>query len=106
MVREKATLINQENDASSESLVVNMGINSGRALLGAARFDSLTGSRWTYTARGMVTNLAARIGALATEGGIFLSKSTAKRIEEQFKIQPLVKFSLKNVSEKVEVFSL
>jgi class 3 adenylate cyclase len=106
MVREKATLINQENDASSESLLVNMGINSGRALLGAARFDSYTGSRWTYTARGMVTNVAARIGAQATEGGIFLSKSTAERIKEQFKLEPMGKFNLKNVSEEVEIFSL
>jgi class 3 adenylate cyclase len=106
MVREKATLINNENDVSSESLVVNMGINSGRALLGAARFDSYTGSRWTYTARGMVTNVAARIGAQATEGGIFLSKSTAERIKDQFKLAPKGKFNLKNVSEEVEVFSL
>jgi class 3 adenylate cyclase len=106
MVREKAALINQENDTSSESLVVNMGINSGRALLGAARFDSYTGSRWTYTARGMVTNVAARMGAQATEGGIFLSKSTAERIKDQFKVKPKGKFNLKNVSEEVEVFSL
>ena len=106
MVREKATLINQENDASSESLLVNMGINSGRALLGAARFDSYTGSRWTYTARGMVTNVAARIGAQATEGGIFLSKITAERIKDQFTLEPMGKFSLKNVSKEVEIFSL
>ena len=105
-IREKAALISRENDTSAESLIVNMGINSGRALLGAARFESYTGSRWTYTARGMVTNVAARIGALATEGNIFLSKSTAERIKGRFQLRSLGQCRLKNVSEEVEIFSL
>ncbi len=105
-IREKATLINKEEDASSESLVVNMGINSGRALLGAAKFESYTGSRWTYTARGMVTNVAARIGAAASDGAIFLSRATADRVKDQFSLNPVGKFSLKNVSEDVEIFQV
>jgi class 3 adenylate cyclase len=105
-IREKAALINQEGISSSEPLVINMGINSGRALLGAAKFDSYTGSRWTYTARGMVTNIAARIGAVASDGAILLSRSTAERVKENFTIDPLGKFSLKNVSEEVEIFSV
>jgi len=105
-IREKAALINQEANAFSESLVINMGINSGRALLGAAKFESLTGCRCTYTARGMVTNVAARIGALASEGAILLSKATAHRIKEHFSLTPMGKFSLKNVSEEVEVFEV
>ena len=66
-IREKAALINREEKACSECLITNMGINSGRALVGPAKFESYTGSRWTYTARGMVTNVAARIGALASD---------------------------------------
>ena len=105
-IREKTALINQEDRFSSEPLVINMGINSGRALLGAAKFDSYTGSRWTYTARGMVTNIAARIGAVASDGAILLSRSTAERVRENFTIDPLGKFNLKNVSEEVEIFSV
>ncbi len=105
-IREKAAIINQEDDAASESLVINMGINSGRALLGAAKFDSLTGSRWTYTARGMVTNLAARIGDLATGGAVLLSRSTVDRVKEHFSLHSLGKVSLKNVSEEVEIFAV
>jgi class 3 adenylate cyclase len=105
-IREKAAIINQEDDAASESLVINMGINSGRALLGAAKFDSLTGSRWTYTARGMVTNLAARIGDLATGGAVLLSRSTVDRVKEHFSLRSLGKVSLKNVSEEVEIFAV
>ena len=105
-IREKAAIINQEDDAASESLIINMGINSGRALLGAAKFDSLTGSRWTYTARGMVTNVAARIGALASDGAIHLSRSTADRVKDHFSVKPKGKFRLKNVSEDVEIFTV
>jgi class 3 adenylate cyclase len=105
-IREKAASINQENSAFAEPLVINMGINSGQALLGAAKFESFTGSRWTYTARGMVTNVAARIGALASEGAIHLSRPTADRVKEYFSISPVGKFTLKNVSEQVEVFTV
>jgi class 3 adenylate cyclase len=105
-IRQKAALINQEDDASPESLVINMGINSGRALLGAAKFESITGSRWTYTARGLVTNVASRIGAAAVDGGIFLARSTADRVKDQFPLTPVGKFSLKNVSEEIEIFQV
>lgn len=105
-IREKATLVSQEKNSFSESLVINMGINSGRALVGAAKFDSYTGSRWTYTARGMVTNVAARIGALASGGAIHLSKSTADRVNDHFSVKPKGKFKLKNVSEEVEIFTV
>jgi len=105
-IREKANTINQEDGAFSETLVINMGINSGQALLGAAKFDSLTGSRWTYTARGMVTNLAARIGDLATGGEVLLSQSTAGRVKDHFSLRCLGKASLKNVSKEMEIFSV
>jgi class 3 adenylate cyclase len=105
-IRKNAALINHEANGFSESLIINMGINSGRALLGAAKFESLTGCRCTYTARGMVTNVAARIGALASDGAILVSKSTADRVKEHFSLTSMGKFSLKNVSEEVEVFEV
>ena len=105
-IREKAAIINQEDDTSSESLVINMGINSGRALVGAAKFESYTGSRWTYTARGTITNLAARIGSLASGGDLLLSRSTADRVKDHFSLRCLGKVRLKNVSEKMEIFSI
>ena len=104
-IQEKAALINREENACSESLVVNMGINSGRALVGAAKFNSHTGSRWTYTARGMVTNVAARIGALASNGAIHLSRSTADRVKDHFSVKSMGNFRLKNVSGDVEIFT-
>jgi class 3 adenylate cyclase len=105
-IHEKAALMNKEDNAFSESLVINMGINSGRALLGAAKFESVTGCRCTYTARGTVTNVAARLGALASDGAILVSKATAERVKERFSPTPTGKFRLKNISEEVEVFAL
>jgi class 3 adenylate cyclase len=105
-IREKATRVSREKSSFCESLIINMGINSGQALVGAAKFDSYTGSRWTYTARGMVTNVAARIGALASDGAIHLSRSTADRVKDHFSVKPKGKFRLKNVSGEVEIFTV
>jgi class 3 adenylate cyclase len=105
-IREEAARIKNEFKEFSEPLTINMGINSGPALVGAAKFESITGSRWTYTARGVVTNVAARIGAQATNGRVFLSKTTAGRVKDHFALNPLGKFSLKNVSEEVEIFEV
>ena len=105
-IRKQAVEICDECTSLYRPLDVNMGINSGVALVGAAKFDSYTGSRWTYTARGSVTNIAARVGARATQGGIYLTKTTADRIKDEYELVSVGALALKNVSEPVEVFSL
>ena len=105
-IREKTTRIWEECSTLYRPLDVNMGINSGQALVGAAKFETYSGSRWTYTARGSLTNVAARIGAQATGGRIYLSKSTADRVKGHFSPVSKGKFKLKNVSEEVEIFEL
>jgi class 3 adenylate cyclase len=105
-IREKAGLINQEDDILSEPLIINIGICSGEAFVGATKLESLTGSRWTYTSHGIPTNVAARICSKATGGDILVSKETADRIKECFSPQSLGKFSLKNVSEEVEIYAV
>lgn len=87
-------------------LEINMGINSGPALVGAAKFDSYTGSRWTYTARGDAVNLAARIGKRATGGRILVSKQTSERLAGRYRTNSLGMFELKNISRKIEIFQL
>ena len=105
-IREKAGLINQEDDILSEPLIINIGICSGEAFVGATKLESLTGSRWTYTSHGIPTNVAARICSKATGGDILVSKETADRIKEHFSPHSLGKFSLKNVSEDVEIYAV
>ena len=87
-------------------LEINMGINSGPALVGAAKFDSYTGSRWTYTARGGAVNLAARIGKLATGGRILVSRQTSERLAGRYHTNSLGMFELKNISREIEIFQL
>jgi len=105
-IREKSANIFKECSALSQPLDINMGINSGQALVGAAKFETYSGSRWTYTARGKITNVAARIGAQASGGSIYISKSTADRIKPHFVPRPKGRFKLKNVTEEIEIFEL
>jgi class 3 adenylate cyclase len=105
-IKEQSVKIGEQFDQLYRPLDVNMGINSGRALVGAAKFESITGSRWTYTARGTLTNVAARISALGSRGTILISKQTADRIKDHYRPVCRGKFKLKNVSEEVQVFEL
>ena len=105
-IREKTTRIWEECSTLYRPLDVNMGINSGQALVGAAKFETYSGSRWTYTARGSLTNVAARIGAQAKGGRIYLSESTADRVKGHFSPVSKGKFKLKNVSKEIEIFEL
>jgi class 3 adenylate cyclase len=104
-IREKTATINREEKVLSEPLCINIGICSGQAFVGAAKFDSLAGSRWTYTSHGNTTNVAARICSQATGGEVLVSKETAERVKDNFPLQCLGKFSLKNVSEEVEIYA-
>ena len=46
-------------------ITVNMGLNAGVALTGVTRLRGQSGERWVYSATGPVTNVAARLCALA-----------------------------------------
>jgi class 3 adenylate cyclase len=105
-IKEQTVKISEGFTQLYRPLDVNMGINSGHALVGAAKFESVTGSRWTYTARGTLTNVAARISALGSKGTILISRETAERIKSHYCPACRGKFKLKNVSEQVEVFEL
>jgi class 3 adenylate cyclase len=69
----------------------------------------MTGSgqtRLTYTASGLVTNVAARLCALATHGEIYLSETTAHLVSHQFALHEPTSEHLKNLSREVRVYKL
>jgi class 3 adenylate cyclase len=105
-IREETICASSQCKVLYKPLLVNMGINSGTALVGASRFNSVTGSRWTYTARGSVTNVAARVGAQARDGSILLTRKTADRVRDRFELTALGEIKLKNVSTPVEIFKV
>ena len=102
---ENACSINDACTLDSERCLVNVGVSSGKAFVGAAKFESITGSRWTYTTHGNIVNVAARLCGQAKGGEVFLSAETVQRTQDFFQFASLGKFALKNLAEKVEVFT-
>lgn len=86
-------------------LAIHMGINSGVALVGFTRFEGLRGTRWTFTASGSVTNLAARLGAAAAPGTILVGPETAGRVSNDFVVESRGLQAFKNLTA-VEVYRL
>jgi len=105
-IKGQACTINDDCSLDSQPLVVNVGICSGQAFVGAAKFESVTGSRWTYTSHGTTTNVAARLCGQAKGGAVLVSKSTADRVKSHYSFSPLGKLALKNLSGEVDVFAL
>jgi DNA-binding response OmpR family regulator len=102
----KTLKVNSELRGKFQPTVVNMGINSGKVFLGATRFEGMSVARWTFTASGLTTVLAARIAGLATEGKILLGPETVNRLQGHFLIQSFGEHHLKNISKPVSVYQL
>ncbi|RMF90896.1 MAG: HAMP domain-containing protein [Nitrospinota bacterium] len=103
-IQQKVASINQSLQGRYQPLLVNIGINSGSAAVGSTRFEGITGTRWTFTASGPVTNIAARLGELATQGEILIGEETARRVQGVVPVREIGKHHLKNVSEPVTVY--
>jgi class 3 adenylate cyclase len=105
-IQERARQINAELQGQSEPIVMKVGVNSGIAAVGATRIEGAAGTRWTYTASGPTTNVAARLAALAegAAGGVVVSEETRSRLGDEFRVEDLGPQSLKNVPEPVRAF--
>ncbi len=86
-----------------DPITVHIGLNAGRALVGFTRLRSRSGERWVYAATGPVTNVAARLCALATRGQILTTSATAAFLADRCHCRSLGSHSLKNVTGPVEV---
>ena len=102
----KTLKVNAELRGKYEPTVVNIGINSGKVFLGATKFEGVSGSRWTFTASGLTTVLAARITALATDGKILLGPETMSRLKGEFLVEPFGEHQLKNIRQPVPIYQL
>lgn len=105
-IEKKVEQVNREEAGRFPPVTINIGINSGIALVGSSRFEGLAGTRWTFTASGPVTNVAARIGALATQGEIYVGGETARRVRSRFQMKDIGPQTLKNVKEPVLVYQV
>jgi class 3 adenylate cyclase/HAMP domain-containing protein len=105
-IRQKTTARNQEEEGRHPPLVVNMGVSSGQCEVGSTKLRGTAGERWTFTASGPVTNLAARLGDYADDGQIFISAETAQRVRDAFHLSPAGSVELKNIGHAVEVWQV
>jgi class 3 adenylate cyclase len=62
------------------------------------------GQRWTFTASGPTTNLAARFAGSAQAAEIVVGPTTAARIRQHFVLESLGERTFKNVSQPVSVY--
>jgi class 3 adenylate cyclase len=105
-IRAKTHGINNAGNPTENPVIINIGVSSGRAFVGASKFESYTGGRWAYTSHGTTTNIAARLCGQAKGGAILVSRETAMRTHHSFAYEGLGPFKLKNLSEEIEVFAL
>lgn len=105
-IREQTEVGNREAVGAHPPIAVNIGISSGECDVGATRFRGPAGERWTFTATGPVTNLAARLGDYADGGQILTDAVTADRVRDHFDMRRLGSVSLKNVSNPVEAWEV
>jgi class 3 adenylate cyclase len=88
----------------SEPLRMHIGVNSGIAAVGATKIEGVAGTRWTYTASGPTTNIAARLASLAEGGGIVIGDATRQRLSDEFAVEDMGPQLLKNVAEPVRAW--
>jgi class 3 adenylate cyclase len=105
-IQQKTRKINAEMQGKYEPIGVRVAINSGISYVGTRKFESITGTRWTFTASGSTTNLAARVAALVPSGEIYIGQETAERARSYFHLEPLGEHRVKNVDEPIAVFKV
>lgn len=99
-IRQKSAALNEEYGGVFPPVQLHMGINSGEALVGATKL----GQRWTFTATGPTTNIAARFAGSAQGGEIVVGPTTSERIRQHFVLESLGERTFKNVSRPISVF--
>lgn len=109
-IAEQNRSINQalakEMDSTMDPIDVNIGINSGSALVGMTRFTGSLDTRMTYTASGSVTNIAARLSDYARGGDILIGEETRAMIQGLWPVYDLGPIILKGLKHPQNVFSL
>ena len=98
--------LNEVLEGLPEPIAVHAGVNSGVATVGATKIEGANGTRWTYTASGQVTIVAARLAALARGDEVLVGAATHERLGAEFSFVSLGDRALRNVEAPVPVFRL
>ena len=105
-IRQRNQEINREMAPDFKPVNVNMGINTGEALVGMTRLTGTLSTRMTYTASGAVTNLAARLAQHAEGGEILFGEKTREMIDTLWPVYDRGEVYLKGIETPVRIYAL
>lgn len=105
-IQKKCLQVPKIGNADLFPIQVNIGIGSGQVYMGSTKIRGTGRDRWTFTASGSVTILAARLSEFGQGGQILVGEETARRVKEDFPLHPLGKIPLKNLQYSGEIYQL
>lgn len=105
-IQSKCEELSKNHDPDRISIRVNIGISSGEVYLGSTKMRGKEGDRWTFTASGPVTILAARLSEYGRGGQTLIGEETASRIGEAYPLTPMGKVPLKNLGDSGEIYEV
>jgi len=105
-IHERNLELNRQFGGEFQETNVNMGINSGVALLGMSTFKGSLDTRMTYTASGPVTNVAARLADYAEGGDILIGEKTREMIHGLWPVFDRGLAHLKGMDGPLRIYSL
>jgi class 3 adenylate cyclase len=105
-IQRKCIEISQMGDIDLFPIKVNTGISSGEVYLGSTKMRGAGGDRWTFTASGEVTILAARLSEFGRGAQILISEETARRNGEGFSMKTLGTVALKNWEHPCKIYQV
>jgi class 3 adenylate cyclase len=86
-IHQRTARLNEEYGGVFPPIQLHMGVNTGEALVGATKLGAGSAQRWTFTATGATTNVAARFAGSAQGGAIVVGPATAERIRHHFVLE-------------------
>ena len=105
-IMEQNRIINQSLPKGMDPIEVNIGINSGSALVGMTRFKGTLSTRMTFTATGSVTNIASRLSDHAKGGDILIGEETKGMIQDLWPVYDKGAVLLKGLKHPFHIFSM
>jgi class 3 adenylate cyclase len=105
-IQRRCLAISGDPESHLFPIQVNIGISTGEVYLGSTKMRGTVGDRWTFTASGPVTIMAARLSDYAKDGQIRIDSETAGRIRGLFPLTSLGNVQFKNFRDAVEVFQV
>lgn len=105
-IKEECLKTHEVKDSDLFDIRVNIGVHTGKVYLGSTKMRGSEEERWTFTASGAVTIMAARLSQYAKEGQILLGEETARRVEKDYPLNKIGKIPLKNIKDSGEIYEI